>query len=480
MKKIIFASALCAMALTACQEEDFGVTSKDIYKSDYGHKFVNQFGAINPNEDWDFTRAVPSYNTVASNDGWYYVESGTLEYFQNEMKEYVDNRSKVHAFTLVTEEATTFEIVPLYQGGANYTWSADMVVDGQVYADWTWEKGDGSLQGQYGGSTTEWENLTIDGQNKGDAAKYKALRSRPTTIELGAGSHTIYFRINSNQLQNVMVEDNTDFGWHYEKVPVGIHTSIENPAWIGVLENCPIPENVLAVNPKYTTKIITCEGQSATTNDPDFNEAAFLLVGYVPEVITEDVERSSNVTKRYMMEDYGTIDWDFNDVVVDVITTTTAWYTINHTTGETTIKDGTTPTTTVTAKIAHLGGTYPVMVTVGESKFPLISNPNDQEQTMAELTDYDNATHNVAEGGSNSGWNPTAPAITVEGYDVATHNVKLTVYKDFDLDANIDNEKVYVSEFPEPGSVPFIVVTGPHAEWTAEGVSVTSTSWWGK
>ena len=469
MKKLIFASALCAMALTACQEEDFGVTSKDLYKTDYKNEFVKQFGNVNPNQDWDGTRATRPYTSVASSDGWYYVEDATLNFFKTEMAEGQNNSDKVEAFTLYTTEETTFEIMPLYQGGAYYDWVVDMSVDGQPV--WSWDKGDGQLEGKFprnlfdwlsiifGNNVPEWINLTDNVLWRSDASEATALRSKPTKVTVPAGK-TITFKISRKRF---LVRDVT-------------HTSADRAKWIGILD-VETPAHVLEVNPNYTAKIIACEGYDGEGAEArDFNDVAFLLVGYIPEVITFDEEITTYETKRYMMEDFGTIDMDFNDVVVDVTKATTGTYEYNIDTEERVLKPGTVETVTYTATIAHLGGTYPVQIKVGNTTLPRITNPTNQQQTLAQLagtiTDGD-----VAGAGSNPGWEPNY-TVAVEGFDAEKNNIYLTVWKDFDLEQPVGAETVYTSTFPEKGAVPYIIATFETSDWTSEGADVTTKAWW--
>lgn len=452
---LVLGSAL----LAACQKDDLGIHEQEVFTSAYNREFTNTFGDINAGQSWDATtRALTNYESVVNPEtGYYEVEETTLNWFEQNMQENKNNSRQVQAFTLTTTEAMTFEAVPLFQGEAYYKWKVEMIVNGQTA--WTWEKGDGKLQHLSFAGT--WKDAGI--LNTDNTGAMKGARSIPTQIDVPANS-IIYFRIIS------------------EASGAGTHTSIERNPWIGQL-SLDTPENVLSVNSSYTTMVISCEGQSITptrknghTEYPDYSEAAFMLVGYVPQVVYEDQESVVTTTKRYMMEDFGTIDWDFNDVVVDVTITETATKHINTQTNEWVYTAG--PTTTTTAKIAHLGGTYPVQVKVGDTTLPQISDPLNQEQTEAELAG-NSSTHTYGHNGTkNDGWTPSAPAVTVTGFNSATNNVSITVWKNYDPSSPVTDAKVWTATFPEAEAKPFIVAVHSYDQWTTEGQSVKEASWW--
>lgn len=453
--------------LAACQKDDLGIREQEVFTSAYNREFTNTFGDVDPNQNWDATtRALTSYESVASDDGWYYVENGTLTWFKNNMPEQKDNKSKVKSFTLTTTEATTFEIVPLYQGGADYNWTAKMFVNGQSV--WSWVKGDGKIEAKYS-SNGNWTKVQNGNSSDNKYAKTEAataVRSKSQVIEVPANA-TIHFTI-----------------WNHDNKPESKNTHTSMDGWIGQL-NVATPSNVTAVNPDYSAMIITCEAYTIERTGniltgisyPDFNEVAFMLVGYVPQVVYEDEESITTTTKRYMMEDFGSIDWDFNDVVVDVTVTERAKKHINTQTNEWVYIEG--PTITTTAKIAHLGGTYPVQVKVGDTTLPKISDPLNHEQTEAQLAGTFSGTATYGHNGTkNDGWTPSAPAVTVEGFNPATNNVSIKVWKDYNPGTEANSEKVWTTTFPEAGAKPFIIAVRSYDRWTEEGVSVKTASWW--
>lgn len=465
-----------------------GFTQQEVYHSAYQSSFTKTFGDVDPDQNWDFTtRAKTEYSSVANEDGYYYVEESTLTWLKTNLKENVNNKSKGTAFTLKSDEETVFEIVPLYTGQASYDWSVDVVIvteDGTKTTQRIWTKGQDGIQeygkdryydeGGFWGWGAGWKERDPEGWYEigkdGDRYRYATsenatqLRSKTTQINVPANS-TIYFQVNSTG----------------EKLSTG--TSIAADPSILCLNECP-STGIKTKFPDYNVKVIGVEAYSPKASDhtdvpgPDFNEFVFFLTGYVPQVIYNDKVTVETSTKRYMMEDMGSIDWDFNDVVVDVTTTTRTQYLINTDTGEATVKPGTTPSVSYSAVIAHLGGTYPVQVTVGTTALPLISDPTNHEQTNAELAG-NSSTHTCGHNGThNDGWEPNSPTFTITGYTPAGNNVSLTVYKDYDASQKVNSESVWTSTFPELGAVPYIIATDPTDDWTTEGVGVDTKDWW--
>lgn len=490
-KALLFATLGCAVLATSCQEEEMGFTQQEVYHSAYQSSFNKTFGNVDPGQNWDFTtRAKTAYESIKDpTTGYYEVEGGTLRYLQRTLPENKNNSSVATRFSLTTTEATTFEIAPIYIGQAQYIWDVQYVIvdaNGQESDPITvWTKGQDGIQVATRDSTNvgtwrnpvweysewRWSELGPDVINSNwnhnynvyvNTEKAAKVRSVPVRIDVPASS-TLYFVINNNGPIDFKPYSSTG-------------TSKDTNPSICCLSDCPIPSNIATAHPDYDFKIIGCEGYRK--GDTDFNEVAFLLAGYVPQVIYNDKVTVETSTKRYMMEDMGSIDWDFNDVVVDVTTTTRTQYLINTDTGEATVKPGTTPSVAYSAVIAHLGGTYPVQVTVGTTALPLISDPTNHEQTNAELAG-NSATHTYGHNGtSNGGWEPSSPTFTITGYTPAGNNVSLTVYKDYDASQKVNSESVWTSTFPELGAVPYIIATDPTDDWTTEGVGVDTKDWW--
>jgi len=380
---------LITFSLQSCQEAEFTSVQESTFHHDYATNFEKTFGKISPNQTWDFssyalhqkalenasTRAFEDYVSVASTDGYYYVETETNSWLDTNLREGRDNRSKITRSVFRTEEkATVFEIVPIYQGQAGLVWSLNLSMhpDGDKVSEIPlWSKGQNIQVYENVGSNWypryEWTAIGTNG-NTIDASQ---VRSKPILVEIPAYT-TFYFYLEITDNSGV-----SNYGSVGDKL-----TSISNPVKIGVLKGLDRPSNIPE---KYSSLIVGCE-DAPRNSDHDFNDVVFLLTGYAPEVIYDDVLRETYIRKRYLIEDLGnTYDFDFNDIVVDVTQTTTTKWIVNTETGEVTPKEGEEPTVKQEATITYLCGTLPHQITVGNTTFGQVTDPTNLEQTKAQL-----------------------------------------------------------------------------------------------
>lgn len=155
--KIVAATiACCSIVLVGCQEYDFDFSSEEIFRGAYERNFTDCFGEIDPDETWDLsnaggrrghsgaaTRARAEYESVASSDGWYYVQDGTLSWMKQQLPEQTNSKSKINAFAMTWTKGVEFEIVPIYEGLATSSWDLHMVirdVDGTTTDQVVWTK----------------------------------------------------------------------------------------------------------------------------------------------------------------------------------------------------------------------------------------------------------------------------------------------------------------------------------------------------
>lgn len=255
--------------------------------------------------------------------------------------------------------------------------------------------------------------------------------------------------------------------------------------------------------------MIACEDANGVKSDHDINDVVFLIVGYpnAPTVIptTEVIE------KRYMCEDLGgTLDYDFNDIVVDVRQTrkfkikanpeTISDPTVTNIHIEDMVEDG---EPVQQAMIAHVCGTLPIQARVGNYIFPKISDPTDKGRTREELkgsgtyaTAWDpntRAEHTNANPVEHpSGWNPNeTKVITDNSWKPNENNVRIYVeWKDSpdgDLDkknldympeaddnqfADFSNGRFKTVTFPKDGAYPYIIAVDPTVTWMPETVHI--------
>ena len=181
---------------------------------------------------------------------------------------------------------------------------------------------------------------------------------------------------------------------------------------------------------------IGIEDNTTSSSDKDYNDVVLAVVGNpdVPkEVIIENEKYDvpSVLEKRYMVEDLGEFDdFDFNDVVVDVVETTVTHHKVTSENGlkKSDVVTGTTKTQK--AIIRHLGGTLPFVLKIGGTTLPKM--------------------------GSLSTWK-TDPnqEFVVEGWIPNQNNVSFTMN-----DVTIP--------FPKVGGIPIIFACDTNVKWAEE------------
>lgn len=234
--------------------------------------------------------------------------------------------------------------------------------------------------------------------------------------------------------------------------------------------------------------VIGCEdaGANGKKSDNDYNDLVLLVVGKTLPTQT--------IRKRYMIEDLGsTLDFDFNDIVVDV------------TERVANTADG--KKYTQTAAIRHLRGTIPFRVKIGnqgtfgagDKKGNIMRGHNIGELTYdPSLVDAINANykweHTVIISGSSDDkiakldalrsnyWNPDANNIYVEvwpSYNSENNQLNDVFWTGADAlkednsnatGNNVQNRRIV--EFPKTGKVPYIIAVDPSVMWMEENISI--------
>ena len=193
-------------------------------------------------------------------------------------------------------------------------------------------------------------------------------------------------------------------------------------------------------------KYVGIEDNNGTNSDGDFNDVVLAIVGNpsVPEeikVTDEEYTVESSTTKRYMVEDLGSIgDFDFNDVVIDVAENVKDTYKRTLTNGEVTANALVKTEKTQSAVLRHLGGLLPFQLTIGNTVLPEMQGVLGKD--LEEKFDIE-------------GWNPL------------TNNISVKV-------RNKDNGAVFNIPFPKAGEIPMIIATPQSWNWMDERKSVPS------
>ena len=453
-----------AATFTACSNTDLydpaGVELQT--KQSYQENFSKKYAGVNLNQSWDYSTKQSAYSLpVKSNkartrasegswskeDYWYEVDNSTLNWMHEQLVEGEDHRDLGKLFYM-TVPGNDFYIVPIYQGVASAVWEFHVVIGSDDYLIWgkseeieikdvrnqEWH---GVVQPTYewGGDGQWWESLfNTDGNDKWTWI--------PT--EGGVRNTVTNVRAIPRKFSNFPVGEDMYF---YLKVTQGdagnCETGTEQSSLNGQMLHldCPRPTNIPA---EYETMIIGCEDANLENADYDMNDLVLLVYGPQmpkPIEITEGDPVVSTKTVRYMIEDLGdTDDFDFNDVVIDMLDITektpvytngklTSWNEVSH---------------RQQAIIRHLGGVLPFTLTVGDTTLPELGGQSTFQTSPDQKFDV-------------SGWN------------IDQHNISVQVRQK-------SNSTVYYHvTFPRAGEAPMIIAVDPTQTWMPERHSVPST-----
>lgn len=304
-------------------------------------------------------------------DPYYYMEEETYDWLQENLEEGRNNTTVGSPFILSygTDDVNKFAIIPFFQGYGTVKYKLHLVSaanqkDYVIWDNWPWDDeidvAYTKVHGTVGTEDFQWnwrdeypaphnsdswqdvhKNQRLDelGQMHNSYMWYKNIRSKPMIISGLTGEFYLYMEVTQ------CLSQYGEIGQH--------HTSKEG---MMIALPCPTPKNIndykslFGITESQTISqvmVIGCEDTKSST-DWDMNDIAFLVVGLTDLPKKREVSHS----KRYLIEDMGsTVDFDFNDVVVDVT--------------ETVIVDPETKTKEIysqEAVIRHLCGTLPFEV----------------------------------------------------------------------------------------------------------------------
>ena len=442
---LIGSFAVLGVALTSCSKTDVFDSNAEIekQKDDYASTFVKKYGEIDPNQSWDFCTMAPSYSLESSSraltrdgdanvnadavEGEMLVEKATIDWMSTNMKAGANNVAKGKPFYLQVPN-NSFTIVPIFQGTASYYWQLWMYVDG-VGDKLIWSKGD--IKYITSDGSTDWKSPGTGNTGMNNAYQIKAPTYEFNNLPENANMY-FYLKVWSSYSD---FENNT--------INPRKLTSL-NQMMLALI-NCPSPANVPAGN---EVSIIGCEDNAS--GDFDYEDLVFMMYGNPAPPIKHVDEVIKSTPKRYMMEDLGEEhpDFDFNDVVVDVISGREKWkieYEILKNGGWNLIKETKIEDLPDIAVVRAAGGILDFTLTIGNTtwtksaKFPnyqaMLNTGRDGE------IDYDKELDSFKV----EGWNPTANniSVTVEGKNNAI-------------------------SFPEAGKAPVIIAVDPTTNWMFE------------
>lgn len=443
---VIGCFAVIGVALMSCSKSDLydsnaaNQQKNEQQKKSYADLFVNNYGPTE-GKSWDLATLATSYTLESSNraltrDGEYnadavegemYVEKATVDWMSENLKAGKNNTAKGKPFYLQVPK-NSFTIVPIFQGTASYYWQLWMHVDG-VGEKLIWSKGD--IQYITSQGSTDWKS-----PGKGNTGMNNAYQIKAPTYEFKnlPENANMYFYLK-------VWNSYSDF----QKNTINPRKLTSLNQMMLALINCQVPSNVPADN---EVSIIGCEDN--VNGDFDYEDLVFMMYGNPAPPIKHVDEVIVGTPKRYMMEDLGEEkpDFDFNDVVVDVISgrkKVKREYEILENGGWNLIKETTIENLPDIAVVRAAGGILDFTLKIGDTTWrKKVKFPNYQQMLNTGRDgeiDYDKELD----------------TFKVEGWNPDNNNISVTV------EGN-PNDII----FPKEGDAPMIIAVDPTTDWMVE------------
>ena len=424
-------------------------------KINYEANFVKKYGAIDPNQSWDFsdyarlgTRGVtdittPGTITTTIIDGLNFgvgadgkvTKNNSLLHAMDEVLPESKPRTGVQAIKLLAP-VSDFYILPISTRGR---WKHELMV----------KVGESTPQSLYSKDWTQFDKHYVNGmKNDGITINMQGLH-----VKAPVGTPIDIYIDNVKNGDTPKGAVGTFNGQAlYVDVPAG--TTIEAPI--------PLKENAVI-------KYIGIEDNTEGSSDNDFNDIVVAIVGNpdIPEetIITEDkYDINTYKAKRYLIEDLGGADdFDFNDIVVDVHQNISEHHKVTYVNGVQT-KDEITGTdySDQVAEIRAMGGTLDFDLTIGNKTW------SKSENNFTVTTMYNTQM------GYNYDEILATFTIDDKSWDPATNNISVTMKK-----SGLDNQNiVYKIPFPEKGTVPMIVAVNADRDWMWMTERTHVPGWW--
>ena len=457
---VLGSMAIMGVAFTSCSKENLFDNEAAIekQKAEYEANFVKKFGAIDPNQSWDFSSMTPSTSMVSTTraltrgdgdsynadatEGQILIQKATIDWMSENMKAGINNVKKGKPFFLQVPQ-NSFTIVPIFQGTASYFWQLWMHVDGITEDKLIWSKGE-KITYRTSETSTNWASPGTSNAGMNNAFEVKAPTYEFANLPVNANMY-FYLKVWNSYSD-------------YKKNTMNPRVLTSLDQMMLALIDCPRPTNVPEGN---TVSIIGCEDNKS--GDYDYEDLVFMMYGNPAPPIQHVDEVIVGTTKRYMMEDLGaTDDFDFNDVVVDVTTDRVKkkiFYDIDANGSWTFNHEEIIEHLPQEAIVRAAGGTLDFTLTIGNTTWTKSAKfPNYQEML------------NTGWQGSAISYGAELDKFEVSGYDPSTNNISVTVQ------GRGGSGDVMVVTFPKKGKAPMIIALDASNNWMNERSSVP-TGW---
>ena len=413
---------------------------KELQEKSYAELFVNNYGSTE-GKSWDLATLATSYTLESSNraltrDGEYnanatvgemLIEKATIDWMSENLEAGKNNVAKGKPFYLQVPN-NSFTIVPIFQGTASYYWQLWMYVDG-VGDKLIWSKGD--IKYITSDGSTDWKSPGTGGTGMNSAFQIKAPTYEFKNLPKNANMY-FYLKVWNSY---------TD----YENQSINPRKLTSLNQMMLALINCQVPSNVPAGN---EVSIIGCEDN--VNGDFDYEDLVFMMYGNPAPPIKHVDEVIVGTPKRFMMEDLGEEkpDFDFNDVVVDVISgraKVKREYEILENGGWKLIKETTIENLPDIAVIRAAGGILDFTLKIGDTTW----------RKKVKFPNYQQMLNTGRDGEIN--YEKELDTFKVEGWNPDNNNISVTV------EGN-PNDII----FPKEGDAPMIIAVDPTTDWMVE------------
>lgn len=532
---LVCLSSLAMMSSCSEEFDPQVVTADDKFRQEYAENFFKHYGNFPENQSWDFSNAprtaptdpsifdlgreqvftrstsssghtpeaetevsladaissgvlkVPSGTPGTETDPYYYLEVETYDWLKANLPEGINNTPKGSPFVFQYNSPYStdqkFAIIPFYQGFGSVVYKLHMVAVDQKKDYVIWDNWSDGLDSEgkfnpysvtgtdaYQCNKTEYQpSHTSDkwvNVNKTDRLDNidinKNIRSKPMIISGVQGQFYFYLEVTQNTSG-------------YEAP--GAHMSSKEGMMLAL--PCPAPAHIndykklFGVDPNDKSKtidqvmVIGCE--DTKKSDWDINDIVFMIVGLTD--LPQKVEAKHS--KRYLFEDLGTtVDFDFNDVVVDV--TETVVINPDGTEGEVLAQE---------AVLRHKCGTVPFQVYFCDkdgdpiySGAGVFDEMKGHVQGQAEqYTYFDDEGVRVRLVYINKGAEKDKDKVNYKqvgspfwGNELGKDNIRIKVF-DKRADGTHGNIKTAHFTYPSETGAPYIIAVPTTQMWTAEG-----------
>ena len=440
-------ASLAVMSFAACSNNDLydeGVVAANKtaeQQKSYENNFVKTYGAIAPNQSWDFSTNQQRLGTRAGETA---IVTKTVEGLNFDVKYKVNRNLSLYNRSINKNQDLLNNVSNKLKDGDKHTdvQKAVLVAPSNsftiypisVQGMWTHDLyvkvGNNAPVKVYSKTWTDFSHPYVNG----DPLTLSSVNYNKQT-------YTVETSVSMPGL-NVKAPIGTPIEIYLANVKEGqtkkstVGTSTGHAIYVD--GNGAVPAGI-EVRDDAVIKYVGIEDNTTGSSDLDYNDVVLAIVGNpdVPkEIIIENktYDVPTSLTKRYMIEDLGTTDdFDFNDVVVDVTRNTVAHHTVEIVDGVKTSDVVTSTDVTEKAVIKHLGGILPFVLKIGDTTLPQLGG----EETFE--TDV-NLEYDI------TGWEP------------ANNNISITV----------NNTTL---SFPKPGAVPMIIACDDSEAWSAERVA---------